>query len=83
MTVPAPPPVRLTDTTFRDGNQSLLGGRLRPGDIVPVARLLDGIGLYSMEAFGGATFETYLAMGEDPWDYLRRLKEAVPDTPLQ
>ncbi|MGH7777089.1 MAG: pyruvate carboxylase subunit B [Candidatus Dormibacterales bacterium] len=80
---PAAPRLRLTDTTFRDGNQSLFGGRILPRDLLPVASLLDGVGLYSMEAFGGATFETYLTMGEDPWEYLRALRSAVPHTPLQ
>ena len=77
------PRLRLTDTTFRDGNQSLFGGRIPPRDVLPVAALLDGVGLESMEAFGGATFETYLSMGEDPWEYLRSLKAAVPTTPVQ
>jgi len=77
------PRLRLTDTTFRDGNQSLLGGQLRGDDIFPIAGSLDSIGLFSMEAFGGATFETYLGLGEDPWAYLRRLQEATPNTPIQ
>jgi pyruvate carboxylase subunit B len=75
--------VRLTDTTFRDGNQSLLGGRLRGAEILPIARRLDAIGLFALEAFGGATFETYLRMGEEPWEYLRQLREATPNTPIQ
>jgi len=79
----SPPGLRLTDTTFRDGNQSLLDGRLRPSEILPVARKMDKIGFYSMEAFGGATFETYLQMGEDAWQYLRDLNKATPNTPLQ
>ncbi len=77
------PRLRLTDTTFRDGNQSLLGGRLRPSEILPIAKQMDSVGFYSMEAFGGATFETYLRMGEDPWTYLRELNHATPNTPLQ
>ena len=77
------PRLRLTDTTFRDGNQSLLGGHLRGDEIFPIARKLDDVGLFALEAFGGATFETYLRLGEDPWDYLRRLHEATPSTPIQ
>ena len=69
------PALKLTDTTFRDGNQSLLGGRLRPREILPVARKLDAVGMSAMEAFGGATFETYLELGEDPWEYLRELRD--------
>ena len=75
--------MRLTDTTFRDGNQSLLGGHLRGDEIFPIARKLDAVGLFALEAFGGATFETYLRLGEDPWRYLRRLHEATPNTPIQ
>jgi pyruvate carboxylase subunit B len=77
------PRLRLTDTTFRDGNQTLLGGRLRPAEILPIAKRMDAVGFYSIEAFGGATFETYLSMGDDPWEYLRALKKATPNTPLQ
>lgn len=79
----AAPKLRLTDTTFRDGNQVLLSGRLGTDEIVPVAAMLDGVGFHAMEAFGGATFETHLQLGEDPWEYLRRLNEATPKTPIQ
>ncbi|HKF15995.1 MAG TPA: pyruvate carboxylase subunit B [Candidatus Dormibacteraeota bacterium] len=77
------PRLRLTDTTFRDGNQSLLGGHLRGSDIIPIAQKLDAVGLFALEAFRGATFETYLRQKDDPWDYLRRLREATPHTPIQ
>ena len=77
------PRLRLTDTTFRDGNQSLLAGRLLPDEILPLAKRMDSIGFYSLEAFGGATFESYLELGQDPWDYLRRLSKATPNTPIQ
>jgi len=77
------PRLRLTDTTFRDGNQSLLGGHLRGPEIIPIAQKLDAVGLYALEAFGGATFETYLRQGDDPWEYLRRLREVTPNTPIQ
>jgi pyruvate carboxylase subunit B len=73
----------LTDTTFRDGNQCLLDGHLRGVDIYPLARALDRAGFFAFEAFGGATFETYLRLGDDPWDYLRQLRQATPNTPLQ
>jgi pyruvate carboxylase subunit B len=78
-----PSAVRLTDTTFRDGNQSLLGGRLRGSEIMPVARKLDAVGMLAMEAFGGATYQTYLKLGDDPWEYLRDLRRAAPNTPIQ
>jgi len=78
-----PPRLRLTDTTFRDGNQSLLGGHLRGEEILPIARKMDQIGFFAMEAFGGATFETYVRLGEDPWDYLKQVHKATPNTPVQ
>jgi len=77
------PALELTDTTFRDGNQSLLGGHMLPAEILPIAARMEGIGFHSIEAFGGATFETYLRLGEDPWDYLRGFNKAVPKTPIQ
>src|SRR5437588_9448773 len=82
-TVKRAPRLQLTDTTFRDGNQTLLGGRLGTEEIVPIAALMDGVGFHAMEAFGGATFEAHLVQGEDPWEYLRRLNEATPKTPIQ
>jgi len=75
--------VRLVDTTFRDAQQSLLGGYLSTEEIVPIAAKMDTIGFTSMEAFGGATFETQLSIHEDPWEYLRKLNKATPNTPIQ
>ena len=75
--------LRLIDTTFRDANQSLLGGVLTADEVVPIVELMDGIGFSAMEAFGGATFETQLRRGEDPWEFLRRLAKATPNTPIQ
>jgi pyruvate carboxylase subunit B len=77
------PRVRLLDTTFRDAQQSLLGGNLRGDEIVPVAGKMDAIGFAAMEAFGGATFETQVRRREDPWAYLRKLNKATPNTPIQ
>jgi pyruvate carboxylase subunit B len=78
------PRLRLTDTTFRDAHQSLLSGRLSGEDIVRLASKMDKVGFYSLEAFGGATFETEIRLnGENPWDYLRALKKAAPKTPIQ
>jgi pyruvate carboxylase subunit B len=78
------PRLRLTDTTFRDAHQSLIAGRLRGEDIVRLAAKMDKVGFYSLEAFGGATFETEIRYnGENPWDYLRELKKAAPKTPIQ
>jgi pyruvate carboxylase subunit B len=83
-TAKAKPRLRLTDTTFRDAHQSLIEGRLRGEDIVRLASRMDKVGFYSLEAFGGATFETEIRLnGENPWDYLRALKKAAPKTPIQ
>lgn len=75
--------VRLVDTTFRDAQQALLGGNLRSEEIIPIAAKMDSIGFAAMEAFGGATFETQLRRPEDPWDFLRKLRKATPNTPIQ
>jgi len=77
------PRLRLVDTTFRDAQQSLLGGHLRGDEIVPIAAKMDAIGFTAMEAFGGATFETQVRRRENPWEYLRDLDEATPNTPIQ
>ncbi|HEY8815263.1 MAG TPA: pyruvate carboxylase subunit B [Candidatus Dormibacteraeota bacterium] len=77
------PRLRLVDTTFRDAQQSLLGGHLRGDEIVPIAAKMDGIGFTAMEAFGGATFETQVRRRENPWEYLRDLDKATPHTPIQ
>jgi len=77
------PRVRLLDTTFRDAQQSLLGGNLKGEEIIPIAAKMDAIGFFSMESFGGATFETQVRRREDPWDYLRKLHKATPNTPIQ
>ena len=75
--------LRLVDTTFRDAQQSLLGGYLRSEEMVPIAAEMDSIGFTAMEAFGGATFETQLVIHEDPWEVLRKLNKATPNTPIQ
>jgi pyruvate carboxylase subunit B len=77
------PRIRLVDTTFRDAQQSLLGGNLRGDEIVPVAAKMDAIGFTAMEAFGGATFETQVRRRENPWEYLRDLAKVTPNTPIQ
>jgi pyruvate carboxylase subunit B len=77
------PRLRLVDTTFRDAQQSLLGGHLRGDEIVPIAAKMDAIGFTAMEAFGGATFETQIRRREDPWEYLRNLAKVTPNTPIQ
>ena len=74
----------LTDVAFRDGHQSLLATRMRTEDMLPVAQKLDAVGYWSLEVWGGATFDTCLRfLKEDPWERLRALREAMPNTKLQ
>ncbi|MCF8010496.1 MAG: acetyl-CoA carboxylase biotin carboxyl carrier protein [Clostridiales bacterium] len=76
--------VKITDTTLRDGHQSLWATRMRVEDMLPVAKMLDKIGFHSLEVWGGATFDVCLRyLNEDPWERLRLLKEYVSNTPLQ
>jgi len=77
-------PVKITDTTFRDGHQSLLATRLRTEDMLPIMEEVDSVGYHSVEVWGGATFDvTTRFLNEDPWDRLRTLKRMLPNTPLQ
>ncbi|MDO8617226.1 MAG: pyruvate/oxaloacetate carboxyltransferase [Dehalococcoidia bacterium] len=77
-------PVRITDTTMRDGHQSLLATRMRTEDMLPIAEQMDEAGFHSVEVWGGATFDTALRfLREDPWDRLRELKKRFRKTPLQ
>jgi pyruvate carboxylase subunit B len=76
--------VLLTDVALRDGHQSLLATRMRTEDLVPVAERLDAVGYWSLEVWGGATFDTCLRfLKEDPWERLRALKKVMPRTRLQ
>ncbi len=76
--------VKLTDTVFRDAHQSLLATRMRTRDMLPIAERMDQVGFFSLEMWGGATFDTCIRyLNEDPWERLRALKKAMPDTPMQ
>ncbi len=76
--------VGVTDVVLRDAHQSLFATRLRVDDMLPIAEQLDQIGYWSLECWGGATFDSCIRfLGEDPWQRLRLLKQAVPNTPLQ
>ena len=76
--------VQLTDTVLRDAHQSLLATRMSTQDMLPVAEKLDRVGYFSLEAWGGATFDTCLRfLREDPWERARLLHETMPRTPLQ
>lgn len=77
-------PVKIMDTTFRDGHQSLLATRLRTEDMLPIMDEVDSVGYHSIEVWGGATFDVMKRfLNEDPWERLRKLKKVLPNTPLQ
>jgi pyruvate carboxylase subunit B len=77
-------PLKITDTTFRDGHQSSLATRMRTEDMVPIAEELDKVGFHSVEMWGGATFDvTHRFLGEDPWERVKVLKKLMPRTPFQ
>jgi len=76
--------VLITDTTLRDAHQSLIATRLRTGDMIPLAKAIDQCGFFSVEAWGGATFDTCIRyLNDDPWDRLRDLKAELEHTPIQ
>ena len=77
-------PVKICDTTLRDGHQSSLATRMKTEDMVKIAPEMDKCGFYSMEVWGGATFDVpHRFLGEDPWERPRILKKLMPHTPLQ
>lgn len=74
----------ITDVVLRDAHQSLFATRMRLDDMLPIAEKLDQIGFWSLESWGGATFDSCIRyLGEDPWDRIRQLKKAMPNTPQQ
>ena len=76
-------PLKLSDTTFRDAHQSLMATRLRTEDMTPLAEKMDSVGFYSMEVWGGATFDSATRfLAEDPWERLRTFKSLMPNTRL-
>ncbi|SHE35594.1 pyruvate carboxylase subunit B [Desulfacinum infernum DSM 9756] len=76
-------PVKIQDLTFRDGHQSLFATRGRTEDFIPIAEDMDKVGFYSMEVWGGATFDTmHRFLGEDPWERIRTLKKYIKNTPF-
>ena len=77
-------PLLITDTILRDAHQSQAATRMRVEDMLPACEILDSIGYYSLECWGGATFDSCLRfLNEDPWERLRKLKAALPNTKLQ
>lgn len=76
--------LQITDTTLRDAHQSLIATRMKTEDMLPLARALDTIGFFSVEAWGGATFDSCIRfLNEDPWERLTSLKEELKHTPIQ
>ena len=76
--------VMITDTILRDAHQSQAATRMRTEDMLPACEVLDNAGFYSLECWGGATFDSCLRfLNEDPWVRLRKLREAMPKTKLQ
>lgn len=76
--------VKITDTVLRDGHQSLIATRMRTEDMLPICDKLDAIGYWSLEVWGGATFDSCIRfLKEDPWERLRSLRQALPNTRLQ
>ena len=77
-------PLGITELVLRDAHQSLLATRMRIEDMLPIAEKLDQIGFWSIESWGGATFDSCIRyLGEDPWERIRLLKAAMPNTPQQ
>ena len=77
-------PLGITDVVLRDAHQSLLATRMRLDDMLPIAAKLDEVGFWSLETWGGATFDACIRyLGEDPWERIRELKKAMPNTPQQ
>jgi oxaloacetate decarboxylase alpha subunit len=77
-------PLGITELALRDAHQSLLATRMRIDDMLPIAEKLDRAGFWSIESWGGATFDACIRyLGEDPWERIRRLKKAMPNTPQQ
>jgi Pyruvate/oxaloacetate carboxyltransferase len=83
MTV-AKQPLGITDVVLRDAHQSILATRVRLEDMLPIAAKLDQVGFWSVESWGGATFDACIRyLGEDPWERIRELKKAMPNTRQQ
>ena len=77
-------PLAITELVLRDAHQSLFATRMRLDDMLPIAEKLDKVGYWSLETWGGATFDACIRyLGEDPWERLRALKQAMPNTPQQ
>jgi oxaloacetate decarboxylase (Na+ extruding) subunit alpha len=77
-------PLKVTELVLRDAHQSLLATRMRTEDMLPIGEKLDKVGFFSLEMWGGATFDSCLRfLDEDPWERARKLKKVMPNTPFQ
>ncbi|MCL6633482.1 MAG: oxaloacetate decarboxylase subunit alpha, partial [Alicyclobacillus herbarius] len=84
MQTPLKNPVKITDTTFRDAHQSLMATRMRTEAMLPIAEKIDQVGFFSLEMWGGATFDVAIRfLAEDPWERIRLLKQHIKKTPFQ
>jgi len=78
------PKVKITETVLRDAHQSLVATRMTTDDMLPIVEQLDKVGYYSLEMWGGATFDSSLRfLNEDPWERLRKIRKAAKNTKLQ
>ena len=76
--------IKITETVLRDSHQSLIATRMTTDEMLPILETMDSVGYYSLEAWGGATFDACLRfLNEDPWDRLRKIREKVKNTKLQ
>ena len=76
--------IKITDTSLRDGHQSLWATRMATEDMLPVLHNLDNAGYYSLEVWGGATFDVCIRyLNEDPWERLRTIRQEIKNTKLQ
>ena len=76
--------VKITETVLRDSHQSLIATRMTTEEMLPILEEMDKIGYHSLEAWGGATFDSCMRfLKEDPWERLRAIRRAMPDTKLQ
>ena len=77
-------PLKITEVVLRDAHQSLLATRMKTEDMLPIAEKLDSVGFFSLEMWGGATFDTCIRfLNEDPWERSLQLKKKMPKTPFQ
>ena len=84
MTEIAKKPIKITETILRDAHQSLIATRMTTEQMLPILDKLDQVGYYSLECWGGATFDSCLRfLKEDPWDRLRKIRDKVKNTKLQ